>query len=97
MIHVVTKGGKAKNPSKVRILRPGKKKIHVRDGSRLKIKAKQIGKGFRKHRAMSYESSDTKIAVVSRKGVIKGKTKGRVKIYVYAQNGIYKAITVTVQ
>ena len=40
--------------------------------------------------------ANTSIATVSSKGVIKGKKKGTCYVYVYAQNGVYKKIKVTV-
>lgn len=50
-----------------------------------------------RHRAAAFESSNTKIATVNGKGVIKAKKKGSCNIYIYAQNGIYKKIKVTVK
>ena len=44
-----------------------------------------------------YLSSDPKIATVSAKGKIKAKAKGTCKIYVYAVNGAYKTVKVTVK
>ncbi len=49
------------------------------------------------HRKIRYECSDTKIAGVTSKGVIKAKKKGTCYVYVYAQNGVYKKIKVTVK
>lgn len=49
------------------------------------------------HRSICYESSNTKVATVSKKGVIKAKAKGSCTVYVYAQNGTYKAVKVTVK
>ncbi len=46
---------------------------------------------------MRYESSNTKIATVSSKGVIKGIKKGTSTIYAFAPNGIMKTIKVTVK
>ena len=37
------------------------------------------------------------IAEVSETGLIKAKNKGKCKIWVYAQNGVYKTITVKVK
>ncbi|RHP38936.1 hypothetical protein DWZ49_16150 [Ruminococcus sp. AF33-11BH] len=44
-----------------------------------------------------YESSNTKVVTVTSDGVIKAMRKGNCKIWVYAQNGVYKVITVTVK
>ena len=46
---------------------------------------------------MRYESTNTKVATVSSKGVIKGVKKGTCYVYAYAQNGIAKKIKVTVK
>jgi len=45
----------------------------------------------------SYESSDPSIATVSSTGTIKRVKKGTVKIYAYAQNGVYATVTVKVK
>ena len=44
-----------------------------------------------------YESSNPSIATVNKSGKIKGKKKGKCDIYIYAQNGLYKKIKVTVK
>ena len=44
-----------------------------------------------------YESTNKKIATVSKKGVIKGIKKGSCYVYVYTQNGLYKRIKVRVK
>ncbi len=46
---------------------------------------------------MRYESTNTKVATVSSKGVIKGVKKGTCYVYAYAQNGLAKKIKVTVK
>ena len=49
------------------------------------------------HRKIRYESSNPGIAKVNSKtGEITGVKKGKCYIYVYAQNGVYKKVTVTV-
>ncbi|GEM_PF-4867808 len=50
-----------------------------------------------KHSAIRFMSSNTKIATVSKRGVVKGIKKGKATIYAYAQNGIYRAIKITVK
>ena len=45
----------------------------------------------------NYESTDPKIASVNKSGVIKAHEKGRCYVYVYAQNGVYSRIAVTVK
>lgn len=49
------------------------------------------------HRKVSYESTNKKIATVSKKGVIKGKKKGTCYVYVYVENGISNKVKVTVR
>ena len=43
------------------------------------------------------ESSNKKVAVVNRNGVITGKGKGTCYVYAYAQNGIFRKTKVTVK
>ena len=54
-------------------------------------------KKIKHHRNLCYESSNTKVVTVTSDGVIKAMRKGNCKIWVYAQNGVYKVITVTVK
>ncbi len=42
-------------------------------------------------------SGNTKVVTVTSDGVSKAMRKGNCKIWVYAQNGVYKVITVTVK
>ena len=98
VVHVATKGGKVKNPTKVDVKKAVINKAKkIKKGKTLKLGAKQVGKGVKKHRALVYESSNPKIATVSNKGVVKGKAKGTCYIYVYCQNGLYKKIKVVVK
>ncbi|MCI8299293.1 MAG: hypothetical protein HFI69_02920 [Lachnospiraceae bacterium] len=96
MIHIFTEGGKYGNSKTVKLK---KSKVTVKKGKTLKISAKEIKKNkpLRKHRALCYESSNKKVATVTKKGVIRGKAKGTCKIYVYTQSGIYKTVKVTVK
>lgn len=56
------------------------------------------GKKLIEHtKVIRYESSDKEIATVNSKGKITAKGKGSCYVYVYAQNGVYKRIKVTVQ
>lgn len=63
---------------------------------KLKVTLKNKGK-LSKHRKVSFESANSKIATVSKSGKIKGKKKGKTTIYVYAQNGVYTKVSVTVK
>ena len=93
VIHVTTKGGTVKNPTKISYKKP----MTLKQGQTHKLKAKQVGKNVKKHRGLAYETSNAKVATVSGKGVITAKGKGTCYVYVYAQNGIYKAVKVTVK
>lgn len=95
-VHVKTKGGKYQNPSAVNVK---KSSITIKKGKSVKIVASiKNKKKVKNHIAgLRYESGNTKIASVSSKGVIKAKAKGKCTIYVYAQNGVCKKITVTVK
>ncbi len=97
-IHVTTKGGKYGNDKSVSL---NKTKVTLKKGKTFKLKAKAVAQSkklkVKKHRSIKYESSNPAVATVSSKGVIKAKAKGTCKIYAYAQNGVYKAITVKVK
>lgn len=75
-----------------------KTKVSLKKGKSFKVKATEVRKGkkSKRFRKMAYESSNPKVASVSKKGVIKAKGKGNCEIYVYAQNGVYKAVKVKV-
>ena len=96
-IHVATTGGKNGNPAKLTL---NKKNVTVKVKKTFKLKAAQKAKAgtkIKKHRKLQFESSDPKIATVSKKGVIKGKKKGKCTIYVFAQNGLSVKVKVTVK
>ena len=97
-VHEVTIGGKKTNAKSVKV---NKAKVKIKKGKKFKIKAKLVKISPKKkvpnHRKLSYESTNKKIATVSKKGVIKGKKKGTCYVYVYAENGISKKVNVTVR
>lgn len=102
VVHVATKGGKVTNPAKV-IVKKGKKavsKVTVKKGKSVKLSASVTKAGkklkLKNHRKLTYETSNPKIAIV-KSGKIVGKGKGTCYIYVYAQNGVFKKITVKVK
>lgn len=64
---------------------------HVKVGKTTKISAKATPSG-----KVTYKSSNSKIATVSSKGVVKGKKKGTAKITVTC-NGVKKVFTVKVK
>ena len=76
-----------KNPS----LKLTKTSATVKAGKTTKISAKATPSG-----KITYKSSNTKIATVSSKGVVKGKKKGTAKITVTC-NGVKKVFTVKVK
>ena len=76
-----------KNPS----LKLSKSSATVKVGKTTKISAKATPSG-----KVTYKSSNTKIATVSSKGVVKGKKKGTAKITVTC-NGVKKVFTVKVK
>ena len=95
-IHVATKGGKVGNNTKVKL---DKTRLTLKVNQSRKVKA-TLKKGSLKvkiHRKVAYESSDVRIATVSKKGRITGIKKGTCYIYAYAQNGICAKVKVTVK
>ncbi len=98
MIHVPTTGGKYTDVKAVKV---NKSKISLKKGKTAKIKAKEVkkisSKKIKRHRKLCYESSNTKIATVSKTGKIIAKSKGTCYVYVYAQNGVSKKVKVTVR
>ena len=98
LIHVATKGGKVGNCKKLKV---NKSKVNLKQGKKFKLKVKQIAKSkkvkLKKHRKTAFESDNQDVAVVSKKGIITAKKKGKCSVYVYAQNGVYKQVKVTVK
>lgn len=99
-LHSATKGGKVGNAKSVKTAAK-KNKVTVKAGKTFKLKAKVIKASkklkIKTHRRMKYETSNSKVATVSSKGVIKGKGKGKCYVYAYTQNGKYAKIKVTVK
>ena len=102
-IHVITQGGKYGIAKSVSVTKIGNKKnvskITLKKGKTAQITAKEIKKDkkIRHHRNLCYESSDTVVATVTPEGLIQAVGKGTCTIWVYAQNGVYAALTVTVK
>ena len=98
MIHVATIGGKVGNYKAVKT-KAKKNKVNLKTGKKFKLKAKGVkGKGkVKKHRAICYETSNTAVATVNKKGVIKGVAPGKCIVYAYAQNGVFEKVTITVK
>ncbi|MBQ2677495.1 MAG: Ig-like domain-containing protein [Firmicutes bacterium] len=102
MIHVATKGSKYKsNHTSVYVSKKIRTKAkNLKKGKTLALKAKAKKKnGYKvvKHVGLRYQSSNKKIVTVTSKGTIKGIKKGKAKVWVYAQNGVYRTINVTVK
>ena len=102
-IHVITQGGKYGIAKSVSVTKIGNKKnvskITLKKGKTAQITAKEIKKDkkIRHHRKLCYESCNTAIATVTPEGLIQAVGKGTCTIWVYAQNGVYVALTVTVK
>lgn len=95
-VHATTLGGKYGVAKAVKV---NKTKATIKKGKTFKIKASEIKKDktIKRHRAVCYESSNTAVATVDAKGKVKGVKKGKCTIYVYAQNGVYKTVNITVK
>lgn len=102
-IHVITQGGKYGIAKSVSVTKIGNKKnvskITLKKGKTAQITAKEIKKDkkIRHHRNLCYESSNTAVATVTLEGLLQAVGKGTCTIWVYAQNGVYAALTVTVK
>lgn len=96
VIHVATSSGKYENYKAVKV---NKAKVELKAGKTYTIKATQVQgeKPVKKHADIRFETSNSKIAAITKNGVITAKRKGTCTIYVYAQNGIYKTVKVTVK
>nr|MCR5665428.1 leucine-rich repeat domain-containing protein [Eubacterium sp.] len=95
IVHAATKGGKVGNAKKLKI---NKKKVTLKKGKTFKLVTKEVSAlKIKKHRKVAYESTNTKVATVSKSGKIKAKKKGKCYIYAYAQNGLSKKVKVIVK
>ena len=100
VVHMATSGGKVGNDKAVKT-KAKKNKVTVKKGKTFKLKGKAVRASkklkVKKHVGIRYESSNPKVATVSKTGVIKGLMKGKTcYVYVYAQDGVYKRIKVNV-
>ena len=98
---VLNSNPKYTNAKKVRV---DKKKYTLKKGKKVKIQASVVKqKGSKKllpakyGPQLSYMSSDSTVATVSKKGRITAKKKGKCTIYVRALNGTCKKVKVTVK
>ena len=99
-IYAATSGGKYCNYKSVST-KAKKNKVTLKVKKTFKLGAKMTKASkklkVKKCRGIAYESSNTAIATVSKKGVIKGVKKGTCYVYAYTQNGVSKKIKVVVK
>ncbi len=97
-IHVATGGGKNGNYKSIKV---NKTRVTLKKKGKVRIKASPVAVSQKRkpkvHKKVSYETSNKKVASVSRTGMIKALAKGTCYIYAYAQNGICKKIKVKVK
>ena len=99
-IHIATAGGKKGNYKTLTLKNVKKNKLTLKVKKKFTVKTKlSAAKGVKvkKHRAVCFESSNPAVAEVTKKGKITAKKAGKCSIFVYAQNGIYKTIKLTVK
>ncbi|MCR5624034.1 MAG: InlB B-repeat-containing protein [Lachnospiraceae bacterium] len=106
-IHITTSNGNYVNPKSVSVSSIGSfnltfmdpKEVTLKKGESYQITATMDteGKSIQMHRPISYESNKPKKAKVSSDGIIKAKKKGNCTLFVYAQNGVFDKITITIE
>jgi hypothetical protein len=96
-LHVATKGKKIKNYTGLKLITPKSGKITLKVGQAKQFKAKAKGKKVPKHVNVRYQSVDPDIAKITSNGKITAVAPGQCTVYAFTQNGIYKAIKVTVK
>ena len=103
IMHAYTGNGNKKytNAKSVSLKNVKKGKLTLKKGKTFNLKGKAVRASkklkVKKHVGIRYESSNPKVATVSKTGVIKGLMKGKTcYVYVYAQDGVYKRIKVKV-
>ena len=101
-VHAPTAGGQFTDARSVSV-KQGRKavtELSLKKKKSVKLKAKEVkrekDKVLPSHRKIKYESSNPAVATVSKTGKITAKKKGEATIYVYAQNGAFEPIKVTV-
>ena len=95
-IHATTTSDKNGSAEKIKL---NKDRVTLSVDEKFKIIAREINKTktIKTHRPICYESSDPKVAKVDKNGKITAKKSGKCKIWVYAQNGLYVKVSVTVK
>ena len=95
-VHATTKGGRFGVAKAVKVNKTSKT-LAVKKKFKIKASEVKLDKKISHHRNIKFESDNTKVATVNNKGVVTAKQKGKCYIYVYAQNGVYKRIRITVK
>lgn len=98
LIHTITESKKYGNPAKVVT---DTKSVKLTVGKSITVSGQLLmpeDKKLKEHTAvLRYETSKSEVVSVNSKGKITAKSKGSSYVYVYAQNGVYAKIKVTVQ
>ncbi len=95
-VHATTKGGKFGVAKSVKVNKTSKT-LAVKKKFKIKASEVKLDKKISHHRNIKFESDNSRVATVNNKGVVTAKQKGKCYIYVYAQNGVYKRIKITVK
>ena len=95
-IHSATDGGKVGNAKSIKV-NNSKVTLKLKQSFQIQAKEEKQSEKIIKHSDIVYQSTNSKIATVSAKGIIQAKEKGECSIYLYAQNGTCKEITLTVE
>lgn len=98
-VHVAMKKAATTNVASIKV---NKKKVTLAVGKtftlKCEIKAENSSKNLVFHTSSyHYYTTNSKVAIVSKAGVIKAKGKGTCSIYVLANNGVYKKVKVKVK
>ena len=95
-VHATTLSKKYGIAQKVKV---NKNTVNLAVNGTFKLKAKEVNasRKIQVHRAICFESTDTDIATVDKKGRIKAISPGECKIYIFAQNGKYTTCKVIVE
>lgn len=100
-IHVKTNGGRLTNFKSVKITNVKHSKKTLKKGKKFKLRTKALKVSKKRkvqvHRKIAFESSNKKVATVSKSGVIKAKKKGTCYIYAYLQSGKCARVKVRVK
>lgn len=101
-LHVA--GAKHKKYTNVKKIIPKKKKLTLKKGKKVKVKAKRVKQSRKKKllavkhaKKIRYMTSDKRIATVSKNGKVKARGKGKCVIYVIAPNGVRAKVNVKVK